>query len=211
MEDFYYKSNEVFIHCDRCGYCYERWIPIDKARGKRIKSQVTKFIKNGRLNEAIKAAGMESWTKTSHDKSGNPIRLPIMEWEDEEKIKHLQSESYDNYYKKDNDGNLVYIEKASGGYGCYTYGKGGVNSVGSLKKGGLKVFVKAAKENLDKYDVLQVSFKRRGEWFKLDIKTGEEELMIDDFHVEVKKMILGGRQTEFETASVPDIQKSSKS
>jgi hypothetical protein len=118
--DLYYKTGEVFVLCDRCGYNYSKTAVIDKARGERIKARVEKLIKAGKIDRAIDVTGI-SGIIMHREVDGEWKDIPIKQWSDEEKIKELRSINYDLYFKLDKKRRVVYEIKEGGGLGAFSY------------------------------------------------------------------------------------------
>jgi len=120
FEDYYYKTDEVYVFCDKCGYYYSRTALLDKARGEKIRMRVEKLIGLGKLDNAIKVAGLSGMIKFI-PVDGKPNEIPIKEWSAEEKIEALRNIFYETFFKLDKKGRVVYETEEGGGVGAYRY------------------------------------------------------------------------------------------
>jgi uncharacterized Zn finger protein (UPF0148 family) len=182
FEDYYYKSGEVYVFCPRCGYCFSAFIKLDPAYGRQRKAQAEALIKEGKIEEALKVSANTGWVSHRDGKD-----VPIAEWSDEEKIRTIKDTSWDRFYKKDEEGELVWDVKKSGGFGAYMHrGKRGIGRGGQFTnkwsaKSAIKKMIRYMKK-APAHESITYTKKICGKWYEFDARTGKKELMEGEIH-----------------------------
>lgn len=175
FHEFQTRTGEEYFLCGRCGYHHSTRVVIDNQKSRRIKAQVEKLIKAGKIDEAFDLAGI----KLRGYKDGKEYTEKDLS--KEEKLEHLKNRSFQ--YIKMKNGKYVYTSSKSGGYGAYSYmGLKGVGTNGSLEKNGHAEFEKWAKKNLKHFEEVFYTKKLNGKWIRVDLKNNKEEEFKDDWH-----------------------------
>jgi len=175
--DYYYKSGEQYIFCDRCGFSHSVELIRDPKYGNQIKLQAEQLIKEGKIEEALKITGNTGWTRSVPLGDGKSKDVPIAEWTDEEKIKTIQDTRFNRFCKKDKDGNFVWDVKRNGGFGSYHQLSERGGGVGGhfITKWGAKKTIKEMKKFLKRHKkfkgVMTATKKINGKWYMIDLKT----------------------------------------
>lgn len=185
MEDYYYKSDEMYIWCNRCGYNFNRTRKLDKAKSKRIYNQITHRLKTNKIEEAWKIANIKM---TTWDNKKN-------EWVDcvftkEEKIKELQDliknikdYKFEYYWMQDKEGKAVFNEEENKPEGATFYSANESGGVGSSYKDE-KEFKNWVM--LNKYKLKKATYTKKiaEKWYEIDALTGKKELFKEEFEGE---------------------------
>jgi len=189
-EEYYYKTGEAFVFCDRCGYSFSAFMKHDPAYGRRVKAQVEELIKQNKIKDALELTGSTGYTMHTQV-NGEWKDIPILEWTDEEKIKELRDIRYQTYHMKDKDGNYVWDIQSSGGFGAYHHQKKSGGGVGghfrakwSAKKT-IRQMIKAIKSPKRKNEIILYTKKINGKWFIFNARTSERVEIPDnvDFNI----------------------------
>lgn len=180
MEDYYYKSGEGCVFCDRCGYSFSAFMKHDPAYGQRMKRQAEQLIKEGKIDEALEVTGNKGWTRSCMVDGVYKTDIPISEWSNEDKIRTIMDSSWSRYHKKDKDGNYVWDVQITGGCGAYHHRKmsgGGVSGNFRYKwtaKKVIKQMIKTIKSPKRQGETILYTKKLCGKWVMFNARTGEK-------------------------------------
>jgi len=183
MSDSYYKSNELYISCERCGFYYGRTAKTDIPKGKRMYKRLKELLKNKDYEKAWKVAGIR--IRGFSKENGNYTEKDLTQKERieriKERIKDIKTHKFDYFYAKDKKGRIKYKEVEEQGKGSYRIMfKGGGSSghyknnkfIGEIttafKKGEIK------NGNNEKPTSATYTFKKKGEWYEKDLVTNKE-------------------------------------
>jgi len=196
--DYYYKSGEGYMFCNRCGFSHSAEIVRDPVYGKKIKAQAEELIKQGNLNEALKITGNMGWTRSVPNPDGEPIDIPIIKWTDEEKINRIMDTSFNRFFKKDEKGNTVWEVKKSGGYGAFSElsSRGGGTCGHFENKWSARKYRKRVKQYLKKNKKFKgritSTTKINGIWYMIDLKTQKRYEIPDKLDYDLWMKYRGG-------------------
>jgi len=197
-EEYYYKTGEAFVFCDRCGYSFSAFMKHDPAYGQRMKRQAEELIKAGKIDEALEVTGNRGWTRSCMVDGVYKTDIPISEWSDEDKIKTIMDTSWNRYHMKDKDGNYVWDIQSSGGFGAYHHQKKSGGGVGghfrakwSAKKT-IRQMIKAIKSPKRKNEIILYTKKIKGKWFIFNARTSESVEIPDNLHFNIWMRIQHG-------------------
>ena len=129
FEDYYYKSGEVYIFCQRCGFCFSAFIKLDPAYGRQRKAQTEALIKEGKIDEALKASANEGWVSHRNGKdvpiaevSGEIIRSILSRFKvskkvdaNFQKLKESETKAKQRNYQDDDPIDKIIAESARTG------------------------------------------------------------------------------------------------
>lgn len=179
MEEYYYKTGEVWIFCPRCGFSYSAFMKHDPAYGRKMKKLAEELVKEGKIDEALEKTFNTGWIKTEFV-DGVKKEVPIAQWSDEEKKKVIKETYYDGYHKKEADGSYVWDVKRDGGFGAYhhQYKRGGgvgghfANKWGAKKT--IKQMIKSIKSPKRQGETILYTKKLMGKWYMFNARTGQK-------------------------------------
>jgi len=182
-EDYYYKSNEVYVFCHRCGYSYSRTIKYDIKKGKRIYKKVKELIAKKKYAEAVKIANLSVFSPKEKKwvKKGFADKDALKELR--EFLKRIKDYKFEYYYLADKDGHWVFDKQEIKPEGMTQYSvKGGVGSLlGNYDN--VDSFIDWVKKNKDGLKSAEYTKKIDGRWYKINAFNGKKE-PFDDMDIQ---------------------------
>lgn len=170
--DYYYKSDEEYIFCEKCGYSYSRTAKTDKAKGKRIHKQLKECLKDKDYDKGMKIAKNEYMLNDNSDTE--KIRAI------KDKIQDIENYNFELYFKKDRDGIIQYEEKETIPLGAYRIMFRGGGGVGNYVN---KEFIKDIEKRYKKGEIennrgekateIKYTFSKGNVWFEKDVISGK--------------------------------------
>lgn len=176
--DYYYKSDEMYVFCPRCGYSYNRQCVLSKSRTKKVYDQVKSLFEAGKIEEAHKAAGIRYTLHTNNTTiKSDDVDIERKSEDIKDFLKRCEDAKFKLFYKLDKNGLRVYKEEEQSPGGVFSYSQ--VGACGSCLVGITKLddFIKFFKANRDKFKSCSYTFKKGDKWFVKDLINDKESAL----------------------------------
>jgi hypothetical protein len=193
FSDYYYKSDEEYIMCGRCGYSYSRNVVCDIKKSKETFNEVTRLLNLGQINEAFKASDIQM---ISHRPGG--VEIKSEDWSTEEKSSELKEWidrmirlKFRYFYKFTKDHKLMFREKEHKPTGAFRYKckESPVYSCGSYED--LNKLREDIERNKDIFEVATYTVKQGDTWNIIDGLTGDVKPYDNAFQNQTQEDNLG--------------------
>jgi len=183
MCDSYYKSNELYISCERCGFYYGRTAKTNIPKGKRMYKKLKELLKKKEYDKAWKVAGIrfKGFSKEKGDYTEKDLTQKERIERIKQMIKDIKLSKFDYFYAKDKKGRIKYKEVTKKPKGAYRIMFNGGGSSGHYTNNN---FIKDLKEEIEKGKIKNgynekptsatYTFKKKGEWYIIDLVTNKE-------------------------------------
>lgn len=188
FSDYYYKSDEMYLMCGRCGYFYSRTVKFDVEKTKRIFGLVEEAYKDKEFRKAFDLTehhftrycdGKES---TDKDLTEEECEKEVVWW-----LKWIKDKEFNHWYLLDDSGKVVFVEEEKKPLGAFRVkGKDCVaTSCGCYDDE--ENLLSDFKDSLDSLDECKYTKLVDGVWMTVDVLANEVYPFKSQYEEEVEK------------------------